>query len=111
MATTDVTFWAYNWYIMNNSYKLPLTRKDIHLMAEMFAAANSTEITSATDPGGTYTDIEWPDASGGASSIGAVGNTTTTTENSVSKVDWEIVNQASRATLDQAQYPERHQGS
>lgn len=108
MATTDVTFWSYNWYIMNNPYKTPLTRQDIHEMAEMFANANSTEITSATDPGGTYTDIEWPDLSGGASTITAIGNSST---DITGNVRWDLIDQASKATLDQANYPERHKGS
>jgi hypothetical protein len=108
MATTDVTFWAYNWYIMNNPHKTNLTRQDIHEMAEMFAAANSTEITSSTDPGGTYTGIEWPDASGGASTITAVGNSST---DITGNVRWDLIDQASKATLDQAQYPEKHRGA
>ena len=110
MATANKTFWAYTWYLMNNPYKKSPSREDIHKMAEMFAAANSTEITDATDPGGTYTGIEWPDASGGASSITAIGNSSTFTEDSVSKVNWEIIDPTSQVTLDQAQYPEKHQG-
>jgi len=110
-ASTDVTFWSFIWYIMNNPFKQTLTRQDIHLMAEKFAATNSTEITSATDPGGTYTDIEWPDKNGGAGTVTAVGNSSTTTENSVSKVNWALVDPTSKVTLDQAWYPEQHQGS
>lgn len=110
MATTDVTFWAYNWYLMNNPHKENLSRQDIHRMAEKFAAANSTEITSATDPGGAYTGIEWPDAAG-ASSISAVGNSSTTVEDSVTKVNWALVDSASRVTLDQASWPEDHVGA
>lgn len=106
MASADVTFWAYNWYLMNNPHKTHLTRQDIHEMAEMFAAANSTEVTNATDPGGAYTGIEWPDASGGASSISAVGNSSTDRTGNVS---WDIIDIASKVTLDQAHYPERHQ--
>lgn len=108
-ASTDVTFWAYNWYIMNNPNKSSFTKQDIHLMAEKFAAANSTEITSATDPGGAYTDIEWPDQAG-AGTVAAVGNSSTTTEFSVSKVNWALVDPASKVTLDQAWYPETHPG-
>jgi len=105
-ASTDVTFWAYTWYLMNNPYKSHLSRDDIHWMAEKFAATNSTEITSATDPGGTYTDIEWPDQAG-AGSVTAVGNSSTTTENSATKVNWTLVDAASQVTLDQAWYPEQ----
>ena len=107
-ASTDVTFWAYNWYLMNNPHKTHLSRQDIHEMALKFAATNSTEITSATDPGGTYTDIEWPDKDGGAGSVTAVGNSTTDRKGTVS---WDIVDSASKVTLDQAWYPERHKGS
>lgn len=111
MATTNVTFWAYNWYIMNNPNKTSFTKEDIHKMSLLFANANSTEITTATDPGGTYTDIEWP----GSNGVTAVGNSTTHTEPGVlgatktGIIDWENVNQASKATLDQATYPESHQ--
>lgn len=79
-------------------------------MALLFANTNSSEIGSATDPGGTYTDIEWP----GAKGVTAKGNTTTHTEPGVlgstktGIIDWENVNQASKATLDQATYPESH---
>jgi len=110
MATANVTFWAYNWYLMNNPHKTHLSRQDIHLMAEKFAATNSTEITDATDPGGTYTGIEWPDQAG-AGTVTAVGNSTTFTEDSVSKVCWNVVDPASQATLDQAWWPEDHAGS
>ena len=101
-ASTDVTFWAYTWYLMNNPNKTNPTRQDIHRMAEQFAATNSDEVTSATDPGGTYTDIEWP----GANAVTAVGNSSTTTEDSVTKVNWEPIDLASKKTLDQAAYPE-----
>jgi len=112
-ASTDVTFWAFVWYIMNNPYKKKLTRQDIHEMAEMFAAANQTEL-STSDPGGTYgagaaaTNIEWPDKNGGASTITAIGNSST---DRTGNVAWDIVDQASQATLDQAYYPRRHKGS
>ncbi len=108
MATTNVTFWAYNWYIMNNPDKTSFTKQDIRKMALLFADTNSTEITTATDPGGTYTDIEWP----GANGVTAVGNSTTHTDPTVlgatktGIIDWEFVNSASQVTLDQASYPE-----
>jgi hypothetical protein len=109
-ASTDVTFWAYNWWLMNNPYKTHFTKQDIVKAARMFAAANSTEITSATDPGGTYTDVEWPDQAG-ASSITAVGNSSTYVANvngtETSIVNWELVDEASRKTLEQAWWPER----
>ncbi len=108
MATTTVTFWAYNWYLMNNPNKTSFTRQDIRKMALLFADTNSTEITDATDPGGVYTAIEWP----GANGVTARGNTTTHTDPTVlgatktGIIDWEFVNPASKATLDQAAYPE-----
>jgi hypothetical protein len=107
-ASTDVTFWAYNWYIMNNPNKDTYTKKDIVDMARKFAATNSAEVTSGTDPGGTYTDIEWP----GANGVTAVGNSTTHTDPTVlgatktGIIDWAFVNPASKVTLDQATYPE-----
>ncbi len=109
-SSRDDLFWAYNWYIMNNPHKQNFSKQDIHWMAEKFAAANSTEITSATDPGGTYTDVEWPDQAG-AGTVTAVGNTSTTTEQSVSKVNWALVDSASKVTLDQAWWPDTHPGS
>ena len=110
-ASTDDTFWAYNWYLMNNPHKRAFSREDIRKMAMLFAATNSTEVTSATDPGGTYTDIAWP----GTNAVTAVGNTSTHTEGGVlpatktSIIDWENVNIASQVTLDQATYPESYQ--
>jgi len=104
-ASTDVTFWAYNWYLMNNPHKDRYTKQDLHWMAQKFAATNSTEITSATDPGGTYTDIEWPDQAG-AGSVTAVGNSSTTVENSATIVNWNVVDSDSQVTLDQAWYPD-----
>ena len=88
-ATTTVTFYAYNYYLKHNPYKSAggMTNDDIDTMAKLFADANSTEITTTTDPAGTYTDIEWPDGSGGASSITAI---------------------ASAASIDRAHYPEKH---
>jgi len=109
-ASTDVTFWAYNWYIMNNPHKANFTAQDIHLMAEKFAACNSTEITSATDPGGTYTDIEWPDEAG-AGGTTAVGNSSTSVSEGISKVNWNVVDPASRVTLDAAWWPEDFPGA
>ena len=109
-ASTDVTFWAYNWYLMNNPHKQNFTRQDIHWMAEKFAACNSTEITSATDPGGTYTDIEWPDEAG-AGATTAVGNSSTTVEGSVTKVNWALVDPTSQVTLDAAWWPEDFAGA
>ncbi len=111
MATTNVTFWAYNWYLMNNPHKTSFTRQDIRKMALLFAATNSTEVTTATDPGGTYTGIEWP----GTNGVTAVGNSTTHTDPTVlgatktGIIDWENVNAASKVTLDQATYPESYQ--
>jgi hypothetical protein len=107
-ASTSVTFWAFVWYVSNNPYKTNMTRQDIQAAARLFAAANSTEITDATDPGGTYTDIEWPDASGGASSITAIGNSST---DKSGNVRFDLIDQASKATLDQAQFPEKHRGA
>lgn len=106
-AATTKVFWAYNWYLMNNPHKANLSRQEIHLMAEKFAAANSTEITDATDPGGTYTDVEWPDFAG-ASSIVAVGNSSTDRTGNIS---WDLVDIASQKTLDQASWPEDHVGA
>lgn len=107
MATANVTFWAYNWYLMNNPHKTHLTRQDIHEMAVKFAAANSTEITTANDPGGTYTGIEWPDQAG-ASTITAIGNSSTDVHG---VLRWDLVDPASQVTLDQAWYPEDHVGA
>ena len=108
-ASTDNTFWAFVWYLMNNPHKRQWTRQDIHWLAEKFAETNSTEITSATDPGGTYTDIEWPDEIG-AGTVTAVGNSSTFTEQSVSKLNWALVDEVSRLTLDQAFWPNTHVG-
>ncbi len=110
-ATRDDLFWAYNWYLMNNPNKTSFTRQDIRKMALLFAATNVTEVSSGTDPGGTYTDIQWP----GSNGVTAVGNTSTHTDPTVlgatktGIIDWENVNQASKATLDQATYPESYQ--
>ncbi len=101
-ADANKTFWSFVWYLMNNPDKKNPSRQDIHRMAELFADTNSDEITDATDPGGTYTEIEWP----GANGVTAVGNSSTFTEDSVSKVDWALINSASQVTLDQAAYPE-----
>lgn len=101
MAAADVTFWAFVWYLMNNPNKTHLSRQDVHEMAEMFAAENSDEL-SATDPGGTYTDIEWP------GTITAVGNSSTDRSGNVS---WDLVDSTSQVTLDQANFPEKHKGS
>jgi len=101
-ASTDVTFWAFVWYIANNPNKQFFAKEDIVRMARKFAATNSTEITSATDPGGTYTDIEWPDQAG-AGSVTAVGNSST---DRTGLVSWDVVDAASKVTLDQAQWPE-----
>jgi len=107
MASANVTFWAYNWYIINNPHKDTYTRKDIVDMARKFAAANSTEITDATDPGGTYTGIEWPDQAG-AGTVTAVGNSTT---DRTGLVSWDVVDAASKVTLDQAWWPEDYPGT
>ena len=107
-ASTTVTFWSFVWYLMNNPDKPNPSRQDIRKMALLFADTNSDEVTDATDPGGTYTDIEWP----GANGVTAVGNSSTHTDPTVlgatktGIIDWELVNQASKATLDQAAYPE-----
>ncbi len=107
-ASTDVTFWSFVWYLVNNPDKTEPTRQDIIKMARLFADTNSEEITSATDPGGTYTGIEWP----GANGVTAVGNSSTHTDPTVlgatktGIIDWENVNIASQVTLDQAAYPE-----
>ena len=107
-ATTTVTFWAYNWYLMNNPDKTSFTKQDIRKMALLFAATNAEEVTDATDPGGTYTGIEWP----GANGVTAVGNSSTHTDPTVlgatktGIIDWEFVNPTSQVTLDQAAYPE-----
>jgi len=101
-ASTTVTFWAYNWYLINNPHKQFFTKEDIVRMARKFAATNSSEITDATDPGSTYTDIEWPDQAG-AGSVTAVGNSST---DRTGLVSWDVVDAASKVTLDQAQWPE-----
>ena len=107
-ADANKTFWSYNWYIMNNPNKANLSRQDIRKMALLFADTNSDEITDATDPGGTYTEIEWP----GANGVTAKGNSTTHTDPTVlgatktGIIDWEFVDPASKVTLDQAAYPE-----
>ena len=105
-ASTDVTFWSFVWYIMNNPNKTHLNRDDIHLMAEKFAATNSDEVTSATDPGGAYSNIEWPDQLG-AGTVAAIGNSSTDRTGNVS---WDLVDSASKVTLDQAWWPETHAG-
>lgn len=91
MAANDI-FWGFVFYIQNNQWKGPggMTNDDITNMANLFADANSTEITDATQPGGTFTDVEWPDASGGASSITAI---------------------ATEASIRRAQFPEKHRGA
>ncbi len=107
-ATTNVTFWSFVWYLVNNPDKTEPTRQDIVKMARLFADTNSEEVSDATDPGGTYTDIEWP----GANGVTAVGNSSTHTDPTVlgatktGIIDWEFVNSASQVTLDQAAYPE-----
>ncbi len=101
-ADANKTFWSYTWYLMNNPNKDTYTKQDIHKMAELFAATNSDEVTDATDPGGTYTEIEWP----GTNGVTAVGNSSTTIEDSVTKVNWALIDSASKVTLDQAAYPE-----
>ncbi len=107
-ASTDVTFWSFVWYLVNNPDKTEPTRQDIVKMARLFADTNSDEVTSATDPGGTYTDIEWP----GANGVTAVGNSSTHTDPTVLGAtktgikNWEFVDPASQVTLDQATYPE-----
>jgi hypothetical protein len=86
-ATADQAFWALVVYIRNNRFKGPggLTVDDLNNMVAKFQAANTTEITSSTDPG-TYGDIEWPDQDG----AGTVAATT--------------------ASVAQAWYPEQHPG-
>lgn len=107
-ANANITFWSYNWYIMNNPDKTSFTKQDIRKMALLFADTNSDEIGSATDPGGTYSDIEWP----GANAVTAVGNSSTHTDPTVLGAtktgikNWEFVDPASQVTLDQAAYPE-----
>jgi hypothetical protein len=107
-ASTNVTFWSFVWYLVNNPDKKELNKQDIIKAARVFAATNSDEVTTGTDPGGTYTDIEWP----GANGVTAVGNSTTHTDPTVLSatktgiIDWEFVNLASQVTLDQAAYPE-----
>ncbi len=107
-ASTNVTFWSFVWYLVNNPDKTTPTKQDIIKMARQFADTNSDEVTTGTDPGGTYTDIEWP----GANGVTAVGNSTTHTDPTVlgatktGIIDWEFVNPASQVTLDQAAYPE-----
>ena len=93
-ATTTVTFYAFLHYLKNNPFKSAggMNNGDIDAMAKLFSDANSTEITATADTtavDGTYTDIEWPDASGGASSITAKRDT---------------------PTINQAHYPEKHFG-
>lgn len=85
-------FWAFVFYLKNNPFKSAggMTNDDIDNMAETFAAANSTEITDATQQLGTFTNYEWPDASGGASSLTAIGTT---------------------ASINAAHYPEEHQST
>lgn len=85
-AATNKVFWAFVWYLKNNPYKAAggLTNDDIDNMAELFATENSTEITDATDQGGTYTDVEWP------GTITAVQDV---------------------PSVNQANYPEKHKGS
>ncbi len=107
-ATTNITFWSFVWYLVNNPDKTEPTKQDIIKMARLFAGTNSEEVTTGTDPGGTYTGIEWP----GANGVTAVGNSSTHTDPTVlgatktGIIDWENVNPASKATLDQATYPE-----
>jgi len=101
-ASTSVTFWAFVWYLMNNPNKQVFTKEDIVRMARKFAATNSSEVTDATDPGGTYTDIEWPDQAG-AGTVTAVGNSSTGRDG---LVRFDVVDAASKVTLDQAQWPE-----
>lgn len=103
-ATADAIFWAYNWYLANNPHKSNLTRQDIIETAKKFANANSTEL-SATDPGSAYSNVEWPDINGGASSISAVGNSST---DPASIVRSDLVDPTSQVTLDQAAWPEDH---
>jgi hypothetical protein len=107
-ATTNITFWSFVWYLVNNPDKTEPTKQDIIKMARLFADTNSEEVTTGTDPGGTYTGIEWP----GANGVTAVGNSSTHTDPRVlgatktGIIDWENVNSASQVTLDQAAYPE-----
>ena len=81
-------FWAFVTYVKGNRHK-PLggmTGNDFDAMANAFAAANSDAITDSTNPLDTYTDVEWPDADGGAGTVTATGTNT-----------------------DRAWYPEQHQ--
>jgi len=86
-ASCNQAFWAFVVYVRNNPFKGPggMTVDDFNNMVAKFQAANSTEITSSTDPG-TFDTIEWPDQDG----AGTVSATT--------------------ATVGQAWYPEQHPG-
>lgn len=94
------SFWGFVWYVMNNPYKAlgGMTNRDFLEMANLYALANAGAITEActrangelTVPAGTYTDAEFPDASGGSSSV--------TATNTV-------------VAINQAYYPEEHQSA
>lgn len=59
--TADKVFWSFLWYLKHNPFKAlgGMGEDDLDNMAALFAAENSDAL-SAADPGGTYTDVEWP---------------------------------------------------
>ncbi len=102
MATAGLAFWGFVWYITHNRHKPigSMTIDDIDEMADLFYVNNATaigetktygdihETTTAT----AFTGVYWPDLprSGDAAGIAAT---------------------TSRASVDQAEYPETHRAS
>lgn len=87
-ASTNDTFWSFVWYVKNNRFKTieSMNEGDFDKLAEGFARENSTEITDATPDdnillGSEWSSVEWPGA---------------------------ISAYRTRATCDQADYPEGH---
>jgi len=87
-ATADSIFWGFVHYVKGNRHKFPggMTMDDFDNMVTLYAANNTTEVT--TTGTGTLTDVEWPTIAG-----------STVTAN------------LAQTTKDQAAYPETHKGA
>ena len=87
-ATADSIFWAFVNYVRGNRHKSPggMTIDDFNNMVTLFAANNTTEVT--TTGTGTLTDAEWP----------TIGGST-------------VVASYTQVVKDQAAYPESHKGA
>ncbi len=88
MVDANDCLWGFYEYVTRNPYKSveAMTQDDLSNMRDLFIDANQTELSSTP----SFTVAEFPDASGGSSSISAA---------------------ASEAAANQAHYPEKHFGS